>query len=112
MKLNVFLTLSAIAFSSASAPAVNADTYTTRTITTEQAPIEPMVETREVRTIETTPTTVIREQPTVIREQSTVIREQPTVVREQPVIIQPKKETVIIKKHDHHLIKVGPIKVF
>ena len=72
-------------------------------------------------TIETAPgvvteTETVEPAPMVIREGSTtVIREQPTtVIREQPIINQPviEKEKIVVKKGSHHLIKVGPVKVF
>jgi hypothetical protein len=58
------------------------------------------VETRE-GVIETAPTTVIREQPT-------------TIIEERPVVTQPiiEREKIVEKRPSHHLIKVGPVKVF
>jgi len=95
MNVRMYLTLGLVALAGFTVKAANADSYS-ETTTIEQAPAEPMIETREViRTEETAPTTtVIREQPT-------------TIIKEEPV-----KETVVVKKKDHHLIKVGPVKVF
>jgi hypothetical protein len=89
MKLAVFLTLGAIAVTGFSAPAANADTYSS--VTTSSGPME--TETRETRT--------------------TTSVETPTVIEERPVIVTPPaNETVIVKKKSHHLVKVGPVKVF
>jgi len=92
MKVELFWALAMVSANSLFTSAAIADTYSTETTTTDLA--QPMTETRETRTIETAPST--------------------TVVREQPVIInQPaEKEIVVVKKHQHHLIKVGPVKVF
>jgi hypothetical protein len=87
MKLALFLTLGAVAVTGLTVPAANADTYSS--VTTSTSPME--TETRETRTIETSP----------------------TVIEERPVIVTPPaNETVIVKKKSHHLIKVGPVKVF
>jgi len=34
------------------------------------------------------------------------------IIETQPVFIEPVNNTIVIKKKHHHLIKVGPVKVF
>jgi hypothetical protein len=88
MKVQLFI--SAAVMMAALAPSAMADTYMETTDVSQPLPME----TREIRTtIEHTP---------VINEE---------VVRPTTTIVQPT-ETVIVKKHSHHLIKVGPVKVF
>jgi hypothetical protein len=92
MKAEMIWTLAIVVANNLCTSAAIADTYSTETTTTDLA--QPMTETRETRTIETSPS--------------------PTVVREEPVIInQPaEKETVVVKKHSHHLLNLGVVKVF
>lgn len=90
MKLALFLTFGAVAVTSLVTPAANADTYST--VTTESGPL---METRTTRSTET-------------------LESPPAVIEERPVIVTPPAthDTIIVKKRSHHLIKVGPVKVF
>ncbi len=90
MKLALLLSLTTVAVTGLIIPAANADTYSS--VTTSSGPM--VSEVRETRT-----TTTV---------------DSPAVIEERPVIITPpaNNETVIVKKKSHHLIKVGPVKVF
>jgi hypothetical protein len=92
MKTYQYMLLSTIAAISLNAPAVKADTYSSVTTTNSDA-LEPSV-TRETRTMTTdsAPMTVVREAP--------------------PVVITQPEKTVIVKKHPHHLLNLGVVKVF
>ncbi len=93
MNFQAMLVLGALVGTSLFAPAVSADTYSSVT-TTEQAEPTAVVETRST-TVESAPVTVIRERPVVIMQQPAT-----------------KEVIVIKKKHSHHLINIGPVKVF
>ncbi len=89
MKLQAILTLSALVTLGVTTAAQADTTYSTTTTTLDPAPAS-VVETR-----------------------STTLETAPVVIREtQPVYIQPSKEVVVIKKKHHHLINIGPVKVF
>ena len=89
--MKVQLLISAVVLMAAIAPSAKADTY----METEVSQPLPIESTREIRTtIEHTP---------VVQEE---------VVR--PTIITPpaNNETIVVKKHSHHLINLGVVKVF
>jgi hypothetical protein len=92
MKVQSILTLSAlVSIGLAGATAAHADTtYTSTTTSLDPSPA------------------------TVVETRSTTLETAPVVIREtQPVYIQPSKEVVIVKKKNHHhLINIGPVKVF
>ena len=93
MKLQALLLLSAVCAAGLYAPAANADSYSSMTTTEESRPVTEMSETRTT-TVESAPSST-------------------TVIREQPVIVQPANtEVIVVKKHQHHLIHIGPVKVF
>jgi hypothetical protein len=107
MRLQVFLIMAAVTVASQCSSAAFADTYSRVTTTEESQPVtevqqyttttqelQPLTEVRQIRTIESVPST-------------TVIRELPVLIN-QPV----DREVVIVKRHHHHLINVGPVKVF
>jgi len=86
--MKVQLLTSAVVLMAAIAPAAKADTYM-ETEVSQPLPLE----SREIRTtIERTP---------VIKEE---------VVR--PTIVTPPAETIVVKKHSHHLLNLGVVKVF
>ncbi len=93
MNLQAILVFGAVVSTTLFAPAVSADTITSVTTTSAEAQPTTVLETRST-TIETAPVTVIREQPVVL--------------------VQPASREVIVikKKHSHHLINIGPVKVF
>jgi hypothetical protein len=84
--------ISAILLTVAVAPLAKADTY----METEVSPLP--VERREV-------TTTIQSAPLVEKE---------IVPAPAPMIITPpaNNETVVVKKHSHHLLNLGLVKVF
>jgi hypothetical protein len=87
MKLQVLTMIGAVLVAAQCAPAALADSYSSVTTTTQEVQQAPAF-------VETLPTT--------------------TVIKEQPVLItQPAdREVVVIKQHRHHLIHIGPVKVF
>jgi hypothetical protein len=92
MNLRVMFVLGAVVSTSLFAPAVNADTITSVTTSSEAVP-----------------TTVLETRSTTVESTPVMIREQPVVIMQQPA----SREVIVIKKkHSHHLINVGPIKVF
>jgi hypothetical protein len=96
MKFVASLVLCAISVAGLSAPAAHADSFSSMTTTTTEQSL-PITEVRETRTTteDFAPSTT-------------------TVIREQPVILtQPaNSEVIVVKQHRHHLIHVGPVKVF
>jgi hypothetical protein len=93
MKVQVLSMIGAVLVAALYAPATLADSYSSVTTTTQE--VQPLTE--------------VRETPMFVQDVPTT-----TVIREQPVIItQPAdREVVVIKQHRHHLIHVGPVRVF
>jgi hypothetical protein len=93
MKLQVLSMVGAVLVAALYTPATLADSYSSVTTTTQE--VQPFTE--------------LRETPTFVQDVPTA-----TVIREQPVIIsQPAdREVIVVKRHHHHMIHVGPVNVF
>jgi hypothetical protein len=111
MKLQVLLIIGAVSAVGLCNTAAHADSYSSVT-TEESVPVSQVTETRTT-TVESEPvTTVLQSVPMT----SPVIREQQLIIQpaaQTPVFVtQPAPEVIVVKQHHHHLINLGPVKVF
>jgi len=113
MKLQVLLIMGAVSAVGLCTTAAHADSYSSVTTTSDESlPVSQVTETRTT-TVESEPvTTVLQSVPMT----SPVIREQQLIIQpaaQTPVFVtQPAPEVIVVKQHHHHLINLGPVKVF
>jgi hypothetical protein len=104
MKAKIALTIGALSLIALAGPAAYADSYSTTTMTTEQA--APITEYRTISAPSEYRTTTVERSAPVTEVRTTTVQSAPVIV--SPVYIEPARSTttIIKERRHHHLIKV------